>query len=152
MKLSPLSVRSSRLFTESLASITLTGKFLPTSRRKSRKLNRLIQSKLLTSRAACGPSKSRKLPQLVLLRVDVGGQRFAREQVALFALAAGIADHAGRAADDDDRPMAGLLKPPQDHHRHQIADVQAIGRRIEAGSRACGCRLSSQASKPGSVD
>jgi hypothetical protein len=29
--------------------------------------------------------------------------------------------------------MPRFLKPPQDHHRHQVADVQAIGRRIEPG-------------------
>ena len=55
-----------------------------------------------------------------------------REQVAFLALAAGVADHAGGPADQGDGPMPGLLKPPQDHQGHQVADVQAVGRRIEA--------------------
>ena len=55
-----------------------------------------------------------------------------REQIALFAFAAGIADHAGGAADQRDRPMPGPLEPPQHHQGHQMADVQAIGRGIEA--------------------
>ena len=59
-------------------------------------------------------------------------QLLEREQVALLALAAGVADHAGRAADEGDRPMARLLKPPQHQQRQQAADVQAVGRRIEA--------------------
>ena len=32
-----------------------------------------------------------------------------------------------------DRPVAGLLEPPQEHQRHQVAHVQAVGRGIEAG-------------------
>ena len=72
-------------------------------------------------------------PQLRLHAGDVRLERFDREQLAFFALAARVADHAGGAADDGDRPMPGLLKPPQDHQRHQMADVQAVGRRIEAG-------------------
>ena len=67
------------------------------------------------------------------MRRDVRPQRVDREQVALLALAAGVADHAGGPADQRDRPMPGLLKPPQDHQRHQVPDVQAVGRRIEAG-------------------
>ena len=55
-----------------------------------------------------------------------------REQIPLLALAAGVADHAGRPADQRDRPMPGLLEPPQHHQAHQMADVQAVGRRIEA--------------------
>ena len=60
-------------------------------------------------------------------------KRLEREQVALLALAAGVADHAGGAADQGDGAMPGLLEPPQDHQRHQVADVQAVGRGIEAG-------------------
>ena len=29
--------------------------------------------------------------------------------------------------------MSGQLKPPQREQRHEIADVQAVGRRIETG-------------------
>ena len=55
------------------------------------------------------------------------------EQVPLFALAAGVADHAGRAADQGDRPVAGLLKAAEQHHRQQRADVQAVAGGVEAG-------------------
>ena len=55
-----------------------------------------------------------------------------REQVPLLALAAGVADHAGGAADHGDGTVPGLLEPAQDHQRHQVSDVQAIGRGIKA--------------------
>ena len=57
---------------------------------------------------------------------------FDGEQIPLLALAAGVADHAGGAADQGDRPMPGLLKAAQHHQRHQAAHVQAVGRGIEA--------------------
>ena len=72
-------------------------------------------------------------PQLRLHAGDVRPERFDREQLAFLALAAGVADHAGGPAHHGDRPMSGLLEPPQDHQRHQVADVQAVGRRVEAG-------------------
>ncbi len=43
-----------------------------------------------------------------------------------------IADHAGRAAGQHDRPMSGLLKPPQRQQRHQMAGVQARRGGVEA--------------------
>ena len=39
------------------------------------------------------------------------------EQISLFAFAAGIADHAGRAADQCDRLVPGFLKPAQHQQR-----------------------------------
>ena len=56
-----------------------------------------------------------------------------RKQIALVALAAGVADHAGGAADDRDRLVAGVLEAAQHQQRQQVADVQAVGRGIEAG-------------------
>ena len=73
-----------------------------------------------------------KPPQLGLHAGDIRLERFDRKQFAFLALAARVADHARGAADHSDRPMPRLLKPPQDHQRHQMPDVQAIGRRIEA--------------------
>ena len=73
-----------------------------------------------------------------------------REQIAFLALAAGIADHAGRAADDGDRRVAGLLEAPQHQQRQQMADVQAVGRGIEAGVDACAAFRSSHAERPAS--
>jgi hypothetical protein len=46
--------------------------------------------------------------------------------------------------------MPGPLKPAENHHRHQVPDVQAIGRRVEAGVERP--RLSIEPSgKPGVV-
>ncbi len=55
----------------------------------------------------------------------------AREQHALLILAAGVTDHAGAAADDQDGAMASALKVRQDDHRHEVADLQARLGRIE---------------------
>ena len=52
---------------------------------------------------------------------------------SLLALAAGVADHAGRAADDGDRRVPGQLEAAQQHSGNKMADVQAVGRGIEAG-------------------
>ena len=73
-----------------------------------------------------------KLRNLLLSHFDIRGQHLDREQIALFALAAGIADHAGGAADQRDWPMSGLLKSSQDHQ----------------GIRLPTCRLSAVGSKP----
>nr|BAL73139.1 hypothetical protein [Ensifer adhaerens] len=44
-----------------------------------------------------------------------------------------ITDARGAAADQHDRLVAGLLQPPQRHDRHEMADMQTVRRRIEAG-------------------
>ena len=64
---------------------------------------------------------------------DVGAQRVDREQVALLALAAGVADHAGGAADQRDRA---------DARRAESAAASS------AASRCPTCRLSAVGSKP----
>ncbi len=46
-------------------------------------------------------------------------------QVALSRLAAGIADHAGTGADDDDGPVTSALEVRQRHHGDEVADLQA---------------------------
>ena len=81
-------------------------------------------------------------PQLRFHAGDVRPQRLDREQIALLALAAGVADHARGPADQGDRPVAGLLEPPQHHQGHEVADVQAVGRRVEAN--VDGARLLAQ--------
>ena len=43
-----------------------------------------------------------------------------------------VADHAGGAAGQHDRPMPGLLKPPQRQQRNQMAGVQARRGRVES--------------------
>ena len=46
--------------------------------------------------------------------------------------AARVADHAGRAAGQRERPVAGELEAAQPELAHQVADVQRVGGRIEA--------------------
>ncbi len=73
------------------------------------------------------------------IAVNVGSQRLHRQQIALFALAAGIADHPGGSADQGDGPMPGPLESSQCHQRQEVADVQAVGRRIETGVNVRDC-------------
>ena len=63
---------------------------------------------------------------------DVAGDVGVAQQPAAVILAGGVADLGGAAAHQHDRPMAGLLQPAQQHDSDQAADVQAVGRGIEA--------------------
>ena len=74
-----------------------------------------------------------ELLHLPLHAVDVELQLLFAEQIPLGALAARIADHPCRPAHDGDRPMSRPLEPPEHHHAQQVAHVQAVGRRVEAG-------------------
>ncbi len=61
------------------------------------------------------------------------------EQRALARLPRGIADQAGPAAHQHDRPMAAALQIGEQHQRHEIAELQRGCRRVEAavgGDRA----------------
>ena len=92
-----------------------------------------VQLALSTSRAGfCFDFKIEQLRQLHLHAGDVVIQNFLGEQLAFGGLAARIANRAGRAARDGNRMMAEQLKPPQRKQRHEIADVQAVGGRVEA--------------------
>ncbi len=62
---------------------------------------------------------------LLLELGQVGVDLLDAEELAHLGLAAGIADHAGAAADDGDRPVAVALHVSQGHDRHQVADVKA---------------------------
>ncbi|MEC5207463.1 hypothetical protein QF022_002419 [Vogesella perlucida] len=53
-------------------------------------------------------------------------------QLALGSLEAGVADHAGGAAHQGDRLVAGLLEALQHQYRYQMAQVQAVGGGVEA--------------------
>ena len=92
-----------------------------------------VQSRLSTSRACVGPGVEVEEP--AELGLD-GGRRWRRaapvEQVALLGAAAGIADHAGGAAGQGDRAVAGVLEAAQQQERLEVADVEAVGRRVEA--------------------
>src|SRR5437762_7464678 len=65
--------------------------------------------------------------QLLLFAGDVRRQYLPGEQLALGALAAGIANRAGRAARQRDGMMAEKLEAPQGQQRHQVADVKTLG-------------------------
>ena len=64
--------------------------------------------------------------------VDPAGNHFGGVQLAFAGLEAGVADHAGGAADQGDRAVPGILEAFEDQHRHQVAQMQAVRRRIEA--------------------
>ena len=84
-------------------------------------------------RAGFGPGvEVEKSLELPLDAGDVLVELLAREQLALLRLAAGIANHAGAAADDGDRMVPESLQARQPHHRQQRADMEARRRRIEA--------------------
>ena len=55
-----------------------------------------------------------------------------RQKLARLVLAGRIADLGGAAAHHDDRLVAGLLQPAQRHDLHQVADMKARRRAIEA--------------------
>ncbi|OPZ64790.1 MAG: hypothetical protein BWY83_03124 [bacterium ADurb.Bin478] len=62
----------------------------------------------------------------------VGSDRFAREHLAHLALAARIPDHGRAAADDGDGAVAELLHLHHPHHRHEMANVEAVGGGVDA--------------------
>ena len=63
---------------------------------------------------------------------DVGVDLLVGEQLARLVPARRIADLGGAAAHQHDRAVARLLQPAQQHDLHQAADMQAVGRGIEA--------------------
>ena len=64
------------------------------------------------------------------MRRHVGPQRRLVEEVALLAAPAGVADHAGGAAGEGDRPVAGVGEAAQHEQADEVADVQAVGGRV----------------------
>ena len=79
---------------------------------------------------------------------QVGRQLLVGEQGPLLGLAARVADHAGPAAGHGDGPVPGQLQAPQVADLEQVADVQAVGGRIEAavGGQPVGVQPRSRAS------
>ena len=78
--------------------------------------------------------------QLLLDRGDVVLQHVRGQQVALRGTTAGITNHAGRSAGQGQGYMPSLLESAQAQKRHQIADMQGIGRRIKAAIQGQGTR------------
>ena len=54
------------------------------------------------------------------------------EQVALLGCDRRVADHARGAAGQGDRMVAGRLEAAQDEQPDEVADVEAVGGRVEA--------------------
>ena len=115
--------------------MTFTGKCFPISRKKL-KVTKLAhpvvviqqQSTLITAVEIKEPS------QLLLHAGNVLSQNIFGEQFPLFALCrSGSPIIPGRPTNQRDRTMAGLLETSQDHQRHQVPNVQAIGSRVKAG-------------------
>ena len=73
-----------------------------------------------------------QLGQLPLDGLLVVAQRRLVEQVALLRLARRVADHARRAPYECQRAVSAHLEVLEDHYAHQVADVQRIGRGIDA--------------------
>ena len=55
-----------------------------------------------------------------------------RHHLAHIRAAGGVADHAGAAADEDDGSVARHLQALHEAQRHEVADVEAVRRRVEA--------------------
>ena len=82
--------------------------------------------------------KIQQLRQLNFHAGDVALQNFLCEQLTFLGFPAWIANRAGRAAGHGNRMMAEQLKPPQREQRHEMADVQAVGGRVEAAVKRDG--------------
>ena len=76
-----------------------------------------------------------EMRQLGLDARHVVRERCLVEQVALLALHRRVADHAGGAADQRERLVAAVLEMLQDHHAHQVPDVQGVRRRVDSDVR-----------------
>ena len=70
--------------------------------------------------------------QLFLDASHVVAQRFFVEQVALGALARGVANHACGTSHQGEGLVAGALEVAEHHHTAQVAYVQAVGRGVYA--------------------
>ena len=73
-----------------------------------------------------------ELRELTPDRLLVAAERRLVEQVALLRLARGVADHARSAPDEGQRTMAAQLEVLENHHADQVADMQRIGRGVDA--------------------
>ena len=121
---------SSRLLTDSLASIVLTVTCLPTSRRKS-STSTPTGPVAVVDEHVRRPSKSTMSASWARIAARFAAERVGVEQVALVRASAGVADHAGGTTDQGDRTMAEVLETTQHEQRHQVADVEAVGGRVE---------------------
>ena len=70
--------------------------------------------------------------KLLLDAFQVGLHFVQGEQVAFGGTAAWIANHARATTCQGDRRVPVALHPGHRHHRHQVTNVQAVARRVEA--------------------
>ena len=75
--------------------------------------------------------KAQKRFQLVADAFYPAGNGFGGIQAALHCFETRVADHAGRAAHQSNRRMPRLLKTAQCQYGQQVADMQAVGGRVE---------------------
>ena len=80
---------------------------------------------------AC-PARIKDLEDLFFIGCSIPPNLFRRERFARQVLAAGIADHAGKVADEDNRLVAKLLKLAQLVDEHRVAQMQVRSRRVES--------------------
>ena len=76
--------------------------------------------------------KVQETGQLGLEAGHIVGKRFFVQQVAFRAFHGRVSDHAGGTADEGDGLVAAALEVFQNHHAYQVADVQGIGRGVNA--------------------
>jgi len=70
--------------------------------------------------------------ELALDAFDVAAQGLGVEQIAFVAATPRVADHAGGATSQRKRPMAGQLEATEEQLADEMADVQRVGRGVEA--------------------
>src|SRR6266702_3788518 len=77
---------------------------------------------------------------MVALAASVFPDLLLGKQGSLALLTAGIANHTGAPAHQHDRPVAGQLKMPQQHQRHQVSDLEAGRGGVEAAVQRAATR------------
>ena len=75
--------------------------------------------------------------ELCLDAGHVVAQNVLGEQVALCALARGVANHARCAANEGEGLMAAPLEVAEHHHTAEVSDVQGVGRGVDAHVSRC---------------
>ena len=85
------------------------------------------------------------------MRADVGARASSRRAGCAPRSARRVADHARAAADERDRPAAEALELEQPEDRHEMADVERVGGRIEADVGGDRAARASRAGSPGVV-
>src|SRR6266705_294223 len=122
---------SSRAFTDSFCSMLFPLKCFPTSRRKSTRLCLTSQSALLRTRACSGPSKSRS--RAIWSRWRCRCPRICSFESNGRSLRLPLGSPIRPVPPPiHDGLVAGELEMPQQHDRHEIAELQAGCGRIEA--------------------